>query len=430
MNKLKVINNAKWIVVCKIAQAVIQFVVGMLSARFLGPSNYGLINYAASIAAFFLPLMNLGLDSTMVREYSADPDQEGRIAGTGLIMNMLSAVACVIGMTSFAAIANQGETTTIIVCALYGCSLVFQAAEMLQYWFQAKLLSKHSSQALLIAYVAGSAYKIFLLATGKSVFWFALSHAVEYAVGALLLLIAYKKNAEHKLCFSFATAKDLFSRSRHYILPMFMEVIYSRTGSIIITLLYGETENGYFATAVTCVVVVRFFFMAIIDTARPMILEGKKNSEELFNKYVSRTYALTIWLALLQSVGFAVLAQPIVQILYGQEYLPAAAILQVLVWYTIFYYIAHVRNIWILAEEKHSVLWKINLCGAVVSVIANAILIPLWGACGAALATVVTQFVTNFVMGFVLKEIRDNNRLILKSLNPKILIELVSELKK
>lgn len=47
----KTIQNAKWIIGCKIVQSLLQMVVGMLSARYLGPSNYGLINYAASIVA-------------------------------------------------------------------------------------------------------------------------------------------------------------------------------------------------------------------------------------------------------------------------------------------------------------------------------------------------------------------------------------------
>ena len=88
-----------------------------------------------------------------------------------------------------------------------------------------------------------------------------------------------------------------------------------------------------------------------------------------------------------------------------------------------------VRNIWILAEEKHKVLFWINLSGAIVNVLVNIILIPLWGACGAALASVLTQFFTNFVMGFIYKPIRENNRLLLKGLDPRLLLEMAKMLK-
>ena len=82
----KIFNNAKWIIGCKIAQSLIQFLVGTLSARYLGPSNYGLINYAAAIVAIVTPVMTLGFPNTLVQEYVTNPDKEGEIIGTHLPM--------------------------------------------------------------------------------------------------------------------------------------------------------------------------------------------------------------------------------------------------------------------------------------------------------------------------------------------------------
>lgn len=430
MSSNKVFQNAKWIIACKIAQSLIQLVVGMLSARYLGPANYGLINYASSVVAFFLPIMQLGLQSTLVQEYVEKPGREGCLIGTSLVMNMVSAVACIIGVTAFAMVANRGEPTTILVCALYSASLFFQAVEMLQYWFQAKLLSKYSSLAMLCAYVVVSAYKIYLLASGKNVYWFALSHAVEYGVAGVLLLVAYKIAGTQKLSFSFVTAKELFARSKHYIVAMLMVVVYNSVGNVLLKLFYGDVETGYYATAVTCTVITGFVFTAVIDTARPVVLESRQQSKEMFEKNVSRTYAITTWLSLAQSICFTAFAPLIIKILYGDAYAPAVPVLRILIWNTTFSYMGYVRNIWILGEEKHSVLWKINLSGAVFNVLTNAILIPAWGACGAAVAAVLTQLFTNFVVGFAFKEIRLNNKLIIKGLNPKLLVDLVKLLKK
>ena len=44
---------------------------------------------------------------------------------------------------------------------------------------------------------------------------------------------------------------------------------------------------------------------------------------------------------------------------------------------------------------------------------------PFWGIQGAAVASLFTQFFTNFVLGFILKQIRDNNKLVLAALSPK-----------
>ena len=74
MFKNKTVQNAKWIIGCKIVQSLLQLVVGMLSARYLGPSNYGLISYAASVVAFMVPVMQLGMSATLVQEYLNTPE--------------------------------------------------------------------------------------------------------------------------------------------------------------------------------------------------------------------------------------------------------------------------------------------------------------------------------------------------------------------
>jgi len=425
MNKERILQNTKWIIGCKIFQSLAQLIIGMLSARYLGPANYGLINYATSITAFAVPVMQLGLQSTLVQEYVDSPEKEGQIIGTHLTMNALAAVACMLGVTLFAAAANPGDTITIQVCALYSISLFFQAIEMIQYWFQAKLLSKYSSVAMLCSYLLVSTYKIYLLVSGKSVFWFALSHAVEYCATGILLLLAYHKVGEQRLGFSTSLMKEMFAKSRHYIVATLMVVVFNRVANIFLKLFFGDAENGYYAAALTCTCITGFVFMAIIDTARPVILESKKRSQDAFEKAASSVYGITTWLSLAQSIFFTLFAELIVKILYGEAYLPAVPVLQILVWNTAFSYMGYVRNIWILGEEKHSELWKINLGGAVASLVLNLLLIPQWGACGAAVASVLVQIFTNVIMGYILKPIRRNNALLLRGLNPKLAVELV-----
>lgn len=428
MRDNKMLNNAKWIILCKIIQSVIQLFVGMLSARYLGPSNYGLINYAASIVAFAMPLMRLGLSGILVREYVENPDTEGQILGTSMTMNLVSAIACIIGVTTFTAVADSGETTTILVCVLYSMSLLCQAGEMIQYWFQAKLLSKYSSLAMLGSYIAVSVYKIYLLVAAKSVCWFALSHAVEYGVAALLMMVAYRKNNGQKLSFSLSVAGKMFARSKYYMLSSMMTVAFSSTAGIIMKLVIGAAENGYYSAAVTCAAVVQFVYSAILDSARPVILESKKQDQRQFEKNMSVLSGVILYLALAQSVAFTVFADLIIRILYGADYAASVPVLQILIWQTAFSYMGAIRNIWILAEEKYNRLWIINLCGAISNIILNLCLIPRWGACGAAVASVLTQIIANFGTGFAMKDIRPVNRLMLAGLNPRLMWKTLREL--
>jgi O-antigen/teichoic acid export membrane protein len=120
-----------------------------------------------------------------------------------------------------------------------------------------------------------------------------------------------------------------------------------------------------------------------------------------------------------------VLAKPLVWLLYGPEYAGAAGILAVAVWYITFGYYGVVRNIWILAEEKQKYLTGINIAGAMANVVLNLCLIPPLGAIGAAIASLVTQFFTNVIIGFIFKPIQRNNYLMVKSWNPKVVLGLL-----
>lgn len=423
--KNNVFKNAGWIIGCKIVQSLLNLVIGLITARYLGPSNYGVISYVASIVAFAMPLMQLGLKNTLVKEFVDFPDREGTILGTSLLLNIISSIFCMIGSVSFVMIVNAGETETIIVCALYSLTLLFNATEMTQYWFQSKLLSKYPSIAALIAYVFVALYKIYLLVTQKNVVWFAFSNVIDYFLISVILMDIYKKVGGQKLSVDWRLGKEMLSRSKYYIIPSLMVIIFQHTDRIMIKLMIGEAETGFYSAAITCIGITSFVFSAIIDTARPVILEAKGRTPEEYEKKVVQLYSIITFLSLAQSIGMTVLARPIVFVLYGADYAKTAGILAVAVWYNTFGHYGSVRNIWILAEEKQKYLTGINVAGALANVVLNFILIPIWGAVGAAVASVITQFFTNVIIGFVFKPIRKNNSLMIKSFNPKVLLGMI-----
>ena len=427
MKNRKVLNNAKWIILCRVAQSVLQRIIGMLSARYLGPSNYGLIGYAGSIVAFATPLMQLGLRSTLVNELISTPEKEGEIMGSALAMSMLSSIGCIAAIFSFVSLANPGQTQTLIVCVLYSICLIFGAIELIQYWFQYRLESKYPSLAMLAAYFIVSAYKIYLLATGKSIYWFAVVNSIDYGIIGIALLAIYHKRDGQKLKCTFTMAKRLFSKSKYYILASMMVTVFQHTDHVMLKQILGDAENGFYSAAISCTTVCQFVYRAILESAQPAILAAKKENSPNYEHHVSTLYCIIVTLSILQGIGFTVLAKPIVYILYGTEYMATVPVLQILVWHVSFSYIGSVRNVWILAEGKQSLLWKINLAGALMNIALNAVLIPWYGACGAAVASLATQCFTNFVLGFVIKPIRENNRLLLRGINPRFLWKMVRE---
>ena len=425
----KIFNNAVWIIGARIFQALLNMLITMLTARYLGPSNFGSLNYAMAVVAFVTPLMHLGFTSIAVQEIINHPKNEGEILGTSIKSSFLSAIMCTIGVIAFTLVANAGETETIIVCLLYSTVLLIGSFDVLTYWFQSKLMSKYVSLVSLFAFFITALFKAYLLITGKNIYWFSISNAIDYSIIAVLSLLLYKKLGGQKLSFSKETFFRMLDKSKYYIISELMIVVFAQTDRIMLKLMVDESATGLYSAAVSCAGMTSFVFAAIIDSFRPVIFESKKKDEESFKRNMCRLYSIVIYLAVIQCIGIFLLSKYIILILYGSEYLPAIDALKIISWYTVFSYLGAIRNIWILAENKQRIIWKIDVSGALANVVLNALLIPSFGINGAAFASLVTQFFTNVVVVAILKEVRPNIGFMLKSLSPKWIVDIVKSIK-
>lgn len=428
MRENKVLKNASWIIVCRIGQAVLSLIITMFTARYLGTSSYGLINYVAAIVIFVTPIVQMGLSGIQVQEFINHPKQEGKIIGTTLGLSFLSAVVCYIFIICFVLTCNRGETDTLIVSVLYSLQLFFQGSELLQYWFQAKYMSKYASIITLIAFAIVSFYKIIILIVGKSIYWFALSNVIDFFIIETLLLMVYKKMGGMKLELSIEVAKRMLSRSKHYIVSNMMIVIFTQTDRIMLKNMMGDSATGIYTAATTCACMANFVFLAIIDSARPAILTEYNDNRIEYEKKVSLLYSVIIYCSIFLNIGIVLFANSIIKIIYGENYLSAVTPLKIAVWYTTFSFIGSVRNIWILAESKQKWMWIINLSGAATNIILNLLLIKVWGECGAAVASLFSQIMANIVVCYLISDTRANTYLMINGLNPKIIITYIKKI--
>ena len=152
----KEVNNASWMILGRIIQMILAFFVSIITARFLGPSNYGIINYASAYVAFFTSLCTLGLDSIIVKDLIENPKEQGTALGTSIFMRGISSSIAIILVVIIVAIVDYGERETIIVTALCAVSLIFQSIDIISFWFQSKYESKINTIATLVAYFISS----------------------------------------------------------------------------------------------------------------------------------------------------------------------------------------------------------------------------------------------------------------------------------
>ena len=220
--KSRVVKNAGWIIGGRIVHMLCAFIISLFTARYLGPGNYGLINYATAYTTFFYSICTLGINSILVKGLIDEPEYEGETLGTSLVLQGIASILSSLMIIGIVKLVDGQEVITVFVTALCTIGLIFRVFETIRYWFQAHLLSKYSAITSTVAYILTSVYRLVLLIRGKSVSWFALATAIDYLVVAVLLFVFYKICKGPKLSFSKRQAKRLLKMGVPFILAGLM----------------------------------------------------------------------------------------------------------------------------------------------------------------------------------------------------------------
>lgn len=412
----KEILNAGWIVGEQILQMAISLIVGIITARFLGPSNYGVLNYTASFVTFCISIATLGMEGVVIKKMIDDPEAEGTYIGSGIVLRLISSFLCTIAIAVVVVLLNPNDKLKLSLVLLQSLQLIFQAFYIIDSWFQRYLKSKYVSIAKMIACIVVAAYKVFLLITGKSIIWFALSNSIMYFVIAIMLLLIYFKCNGPKFRFSLNKATVVLNDSYHFIISGLMTAIYSQMDKIMIGKMLTDTDVGYYTTATTICSTWVFIPIAIVNSFRPSIMELKRSGNELqYKKRLGQLYSAIIWMSVFVAGTICIFAPLIIKILYGQEYMGSVSSLRIAIWFEVFAMIGTTRGIWILCENKNKYVKYYLTIGAIVNLVLNAILIPVWGINGAAFATLVTQFVTSIIAPMLFKATREHTIIVMNA---------------
>lgn len=131
----KVFVNMRWLVSGRILQMAIALVINMITARYLGVNNYGIINYVASYISFFTPICSLGLESIIIKELVDKPDCQGETIGTAMGMRIMSSLFSMVAIILFLFFIDKGNKVMLGVAFMQSMILVFNTADLFEFWY-------------------------------------------------------------------------------------------------------------------------------------------------------------------------------------------------------------------------------------------------------------------------------------------------------
>ena len=406
--KKKFIGNTSWMMVNRVYSMIISLIVGALSARYLGPSNYGLLNYGTSIISFFTTVSSLGLASTLVVELVQREKERGKILGTALVFRFFVSLFSFIMIYFIVLLLEPGNRQLIVVTMLQAIAVILNTHEVLLYWFQMRLEMQKVTIASMIALTVTAVWRIGLLIKKASVEFFALSNSITALVTCIcvILFFYYSKDAP-KLSYNRKTGINLISSSYHFIISGLAVNLYTQLDRIMLGKTVSTEAVGYYSAAMTIANLWVFVPQAIIDSARPVLTEIKKANDENFLEKFKILLCGINMLGAMVGIAILIFGKVAIWILYGRSYDPAVPALMILVWATNFSMIGTARSIWIVTENKNKYVKYYIFIGAIVNVILNSLLIPIWGINGASIATLISQIVVGIIAPYFFKNTRE-----------------------
>ena len=125
MKKEKLVNNISWILLGNIIQAILQLLVSLATARYLGPTNYGILTYVTSYVSFFLVIVGLGISSITINELIKGERPEEEVIGTTIFMRFCCSVLSYIAIIIVVGIVDRFNRDIMIIVMLASLQLIF-----------------------------------------------------------------------------------------------------------------------------------------------------------------------------------------------------------------------------------------------------------------------------------------------------------------
>ncbi len=395
--------NSGWLLFDKLIRALLGLLVGAWIARFLGPVDFGTLAYVAAFVALFIPFANLSADAIVVRGISQAPESAPSLLGTALVLRIALGIACWLLAVLTAMVLDDGRGGTVLLTAIVGGTLVFQAADVVDLWFQSQAQSRRTVVAKLAAYLLSSGLKVGLVVAGAPLLWFAGVTVVEAIAGALALWVAYRKlRTTFAWSRSRAVARDLLREAWPLMLSGFAIMVYMRMDQIMIKQILDAHALGVYAVALPVSQFWQVIPLTLATSLAPFVARQKLADEAAYRRTIVLIFRVFFYFGVAAAGLTMVVSDWLVSHLFGPAYAEAARLLDLHVISNIFCFLGIAHSLWLVNERRFAVrLWGTALAG-LTTVTVNFILLPIFGVVGACVAAIAAQVSAAFLINALL----------------------------
>ncbi len=402
--KQTIAKNTFWLFLGNFGGKAVKAALIIYSARVLGAHGYGVFAYAISLAGLFTVFIDFGINAVITRESTRDLSLQNKYFATAFVVKifMLLAVTAAIFLLAPLFI-KQGEVLALLPIVVFMVGLDgfrdFGAA-LARAWEKMEIEAVVQIFTNFMVLAAGF-IALYYSPTPKSL---SIGYVIGVGLGTIAAFYPFRRYFKN---FWGAFSKNLIGKMLLSSWPLgmlgVMGAIMLNTDTIMIGWYKSLSDVGYYGAAQR-ITTFLYLIPALMGTAFFPSMAQHIVDKERFKKILERGLSLMSLVAIPLTVASVILSGDIIRLLYGAEYLPAINMFKImnLTYLPIFLSAAFGNAIFALNKERKLITYVI--LGVFGNFLFNLLLIPYFGAEGAAVSTVINQTIITLYLIWTLKK--------------------------
>lgn len=383
-------------------QLGVGFFITVAVARYLGPADFGILNFHWAVVVILGVLANLGLTNVLTRELVDRAAEKEKLIGTSFIMMFLAGgfIYLLLLGTSWT---WKGSGLDMSICIVMGLILILNPVRVIEAWFQSQVKSKFAVITTSASFALTALARAAFILAGLTVVWFGAAFTIE-AVLVGVLLMAFYRSQGHSITrwnLDASIARDLLKDSWPLVLSNFSIMIYLKIDFVFLSRISGDFAAGEYAAATRLSTIWYYIPMLLAQSLFPAIVKLKSESAARYRQRLQQFCDLNSIIAFCVMVPGCLLGPWLVGLVFGEGYQGGGSILSIHILSCLFVFLGVAKTQLLISEGRTRELLACNALGAAVNVVGNLILIPEYGGNGAAVATLMGVGVSGVLTSFL-----------------------------
>ncbi|WP_461436193.1 flippase [Methanosphaera sp.] len=388
----RVVKNSSFLILTSLISNVMMFLLTLVTARYLGTYNFGLISSALSVIGIFGVFCDLGLGYYAIQKVSRNHDLTSKYFGTAFVLRLILSILTFIAYVIFSYVSGfTGNAWGVMI--VVGVYMFFSSLTNFYYSLY------QSNEEMYYQTIVNTVYNVgvFLIALlfiylKYDVVWIASSYPLAIILSFILgSFIKVRHYPKFTYDFSRKFLKELIVNSIPFGITGVFTSIYFWIAAIILTFMSGSVAVGLFSSSQKIILVLSALFVLLSNAVFPVMsqlfVQDKDKLNALYQKMLKYMLILSVPIA----IGSYIYSYDIINIVFGSEYLEATVCLSILMFAAIFLFLSGTTSTLLNAINKQFLVTKVAAIGAVFSIIVNYILISKYSYIGASITSVLTE---------------------------------------